>query len=198
MTVIFVDTETTGLDPERHEVWEIALIEEDGTEHEWRMKPLPMHLPKADPAALRINRFYQRALEGGDRYWSPDSPSFIAAEVALLTAGAHLVGAVPSFDAAFLERFLRARGFAPAWHYHLIDVETLAVGYIAHQYEKATGGRQTADRVRAVLGPPWSSYSLGNLLRVPPPEPQHTAIADARWARAMYLAVMGKQEKEET
>jgi oligoribonuclease (3'-5' exoribonuclease) len=29
--VIFVDTETTGLDPERHELWDIALIEADGT-----------------------------------------------------------------------------------------------------------------------------------------------------------------------
>ena len=45
-----------------------------------------------------------------------------------ITRGAHLVGAVPTFDAEVLGARMRANGICPSWHYHLIDVEALAVG----------------------------------------------------------------------
>ena len=34
--VCFVDTETTGLDPDRHPIWEVALITPNGDEHVWQ------------------------------------------------------------------------------------------------------------------------------------------------------------------
>ncbi len=39
----FVDTECTGLDPDRHEIWEVGLIVDD-EEHSWF---LPVDLAKA-------------------------------------------------------------------------------------------------------------------------------------------------------
>lgn len=67
--IVIVDTETTGLLPEIHEVWEIGLIDREelpssgdydppkweDTEHLWRIYP---DLSKADPAALTKNQFY--------------------------------------------------------------------------------------------------------------------------------------------
>jgi DNA polymerase III epsilon subunit-like protein len=147
----FVDLETTGLDPSRHEAWEIGLIvREDAsttdTEYLWRIKP---DLTKADPTGLRIGRFYERTAglhpalsrKPGDK-WA--DPAKTAEELARLLDGAHMVGAVPSFDAAFLERFLRRYGQAPTWHYHLVDVEALAAGYLAGSVANQTGPRSMA------------------------------------------------------
>lgn len=188
MTVCYVDVETTGLDPERHEVWDIALIEEDGTEHEFHV--LPEHPRSADEAALRITRFYQRVAAAGvyeetikegypprsrttkrASFWTRRSRRSIASEIAALTAGKHLVGAVPSFDARFLAGFLMREDHVPAWHYHLVDVETLIAG-------------------RLGLKPPLKSEDLSRAIGVDPAQfERHTALGDARWVRAQYEAV---------
>jgi hypothetical protein len=181
-----VDTETTGLDPERHELWDIALIEADGTEHEWHIAPV--HPELADPTSLRLTDFYQRTasddwrwsfsnvgttlLASSDRAAQMRQNRYgIASEIALLTAGKHLVGAVPSFDAAFLGRFLVANGQREAWHYHLVDIEALAAG-------------------RLGIAPPWDSDDLARRLGCPRLDGKHTAIGDARWAKAMYEAAL--------
>ena len=193
--VIFVDTETTGLDPDRHEVWDIALIEDDGTEHEWHIRPA--HPDRADPGALRITNFYSRTAAKEWRWLEqigPDKPRdaySAASEIALLTANKHLVGAVPWFDAAFLSKFLLTRGQREAWHYHMIDVETLAVGWLA-----GGAGRlwspEKAEPPRETYQPPWNSNGLSLTLGVKTPdEDRHTAIGDARWAKAIYEKVMG-------
>lgn len=164
MGLIFCDCETTGLEPDRHDVWEIALIDEEDTELVWTVFP---DLSVADPNALRICRFYERT---GGIEWADHAE--VAWEVARITAGHHLVGAVPSFDAAFLGRFLRQWGHSPAWHYHLVDVEALIAGFL--QWE-----------------PPWNSNELSAQIGVDPEEyDRHTALGDARWAKAIYEAVM--------
>jgi DNA polymerase III epsilon subunit-like protein len=176
VTVIFVDTETTGLDPTQHEVWEIALIEEDGTEYEWRIRP--QRLDRAEPGALRVNRLYERemaarAVNPTKSFWTVESGNldgYVAGKVAALTANKHLVGVVPDFDARFLEVFLRQRGLAPAWHYQTIDAEVLAAG-------------------RLGLSPPYRGEDIDRALGLdpPPPEDKHTALGDARWAMRMYV-----------
>lgn len=182
--VVFVDTETTGLDPDRHEIWELAIITADGSEWEWQ---LPVDLARADPTGLRIGRFYERraavvprptSLAGiarwrtGGSAWVSDGVTDMAQQVAVLLDGRHLVGAVPSFDAAFLGRWLRAHGQAAAWHYHLVDVEALAAGKLG-------------------VAPPWKSDDLtaGLGLEIDH-EGRHTALGDARWAKAIYQAVL--------
>lgn len=185
MSVVFVDCETTGLDPERHEIWELAIIA-DGNEHSWFLSP---NLTKADPMGLRVGRYYERApnLPEADPMadyvsrspgWS--EPRGVAHNVAHLLDGRHLVGAVPSFDAAFLAPWLRSHGQAATWHYHLIDVEALAVGYLYGQKSPMTG----------IL--PWNSDSVSRGVGVNPDDfDRHTALGDARWAKAIYEAVTG-------
>ena len=36
-------------------------------------------------------------------------------------------------DTEVLANRMRAHGICPSWHYHLIDVEALAIGYLPHQ-----------------------------------------------------------------
>jgi len=190
VTLIFVDTETTGVDPRRHNIWEVALIEEDGAEVSWVINPNLIDLENADPMALFITHFYERMplwpkrsevhLHAGlgaevpvERLGKPDyySPDEVATEVAKRTAGKHLVGAVPSFDATFLTKLLLEHGMTPAWHYHLVDVEAMAAG-------------------RLHLRPPWDSMELARRLGVPQLDGKHTALGDARWAKAMYEAAL--------
>jgi hypothetical protein len=185
----FVDTETDGLHPGR-QAWEIAIIrrEPDGKQIEWQAF-VEINLSTADPMGLKIGRFYDRhplgrRIAGDDNLPQPwreglISNSYAAMEVANLTHGAHIVGAVPSFDTEVLNRLLRSDGLIPAWHYHLIDIEVLALGYIA-----AHGLR---------MDPPYRSDDLTAAMRVEPaaPEERHTALGDARWAMRMYDAAIG-------
>jgi DNA polymerase III epsilon subunit-like protein len=168
----FVDTETTGLDPDRHETWEVGLVlrEENGAEFE-RVWQLPADLGRADPMALKIGRFHERRSD----YDFLTEPAVFAAQFAGLTLGAHLVGAVISFDEERLRRLLRANGECPMWHYHLVDVEAMAAGFRA-------------------MPPPWDSGELSRVVGVDPDQfDRHTALGDARWAKAVYDAVMGRR-----
>lgn len=193
--ICFIDTETTSLRPDRR-VWDVALIvREDGrpdAEHQWYVEAQDLDLGNADPFALRIGHFYERHPSAGtaDMFASGDEPeSYVLRQVELLTRGAHLVGAVPNFDAEVLGTRMRAHGILPSWHYHLIDAETLAVGLLAAMGQQ--GKRINTD---GTLAPPWSSEDLSFACGVEPPSgvDRHTAIGDARWARDMYDAVMGK------
>lgn len=107
--VCFVDTETTGLDPDRHQIWEVALILPDGAGYVWQ---LPVDLARADPIALNIGRFHERrvpemptwephkserilAVLGGQTNYvvPPELMAEWAAVFVLLTRGLHIVGA---------------------------------------------------------------------------------------------------------
>lgn len=175
--VCFVDTETSGLDPERHEIYEVGLIEADGTEHHWW---LPIDLGKADAYALKVGRFYERYPKPSYGA-TPETVDGIthrddfAYEFAALTAGKHLAGAVVSFDEERLRKLLRANGACPDWSHRTICVETLAGGHLK-------------------LAAPVGLAKTAALLDIKVEESDlHTAMGDARLARDVYFAVMGKE-----
>lgn len=183
----FIDTETTSLRPDR-KAWEVGLVlrepGRDDAEHRWLIRAADLDLGNADPAALRVGRFYDRHPE----YGGPDDPVWAEAvalrEIERLTRGAHLVGAVVSFDADVLGTRMRASGICPSWHYHLIDVEPLVVGYLS-AYERR--GRL----LTAKIGLPWKSDDLSKGLGVRvSDDDRHTALGDARWAMRLWDAVM--------
>ena len=165
--VCFVDTETLGLDPDINPIWEVGLITPDGGEHVWQLKVTPRDLNLAHPIALEIGKF-------NDRY-DPDSacdPTEFCAIFRSLTKGLHLAGAVVSFDEERLRRMFWKHGLGPGWHYHLVDVENLAAGKLgaAPPYK--------SDDLSARIGVDRSLFA------------EHTALGDARWAKAMYEAVV--------
>jgi DNA polymerase III epsilon subunit-like protein len=178
--LVFLDCETTGLNPDQHVPWEIAyIVRESGwpdREVIHHLKPCGAEMALADPKGLEICGFHERTADPRFSWgeWRP-------VRRALLDdlAGAHLVGNVISFDAEMIARNVLFEPWPRPWHYHLIDVEALAIGALT-----ARG---------ASVSLPWNSDEISAQLGVIPPQgdDRHTALADARWARDVYDAVMG-------
>lgn len=217
MSVAFVDTETLGLDPDRNPIWEIAVIV-DGVEHCWTqvipLAPLvgvpdyPVWTPEGankgfgiriiedgarEPVPMFGHYISRWVLENTgiqERYDHQTAlwPSESIEKFATLVDGRHIVGAVPSFDEERLRRQYRDRGHALEtqfpWHYHLIDVEALMVGYLLGRAE---------NEGYIELDLPWRSDSLSLLVGIDPPRgsDRHSALGDARWAKAIYEKIMG-------
>lgn len=186
--VVFLDTETTGLDPVLDDIWEFAAVrrEPDGSQrylhlfiehdeercqqlpesfrqdHINRWPGLPGETSRKD-AAFLIDTFLR-----GD----PTSPK------------AHVVGAVPNFDTERISRLMRAYSpnvqvWREPFHYHLIDVENLAVGFLRGRFPDLP------------LDPPWESDHLSELLGISiVAEERHTAMGDVRWAMRIYDRIM--------
>ncbi len=124
---VFVDTEATGLDHQRHELTEVAWIVryEDGREVERQF--FPQHTTDgADDEALELTQHAARIAPQDKTPAKEWLTTFLSD-----AEGAVLVGAVPDFDARHLERMCRKLGLKPTWDHHLLDVETLALPLIA-------------------------------------------------------------------
>ena len=201
--ICFIDTETTSLRHDRR-AWEIGLIIREPTrEHEerWFIDIDDLDLGNADIMSLNVGRFHHRHphMNGGESR-EVDREKAILLRIEELTRGAHLVGAVVSFDADVLGQRMRAHGICPSWHYHLIDVEALAVGYLsatAAVCERRDAGEmpgpERGAELRQLTAAPWKSDDLSAALGVTVSDKdRHTALGDARWARAIYDAVIAR------
>lgn len=206
--ICFVDTETTGLRPEVHSLWEIGLIVRDDQndkdndrEFLWQIYP---RIDLADPNALRVSKFYDRfecfstegyveakCMEGPNP--GPTANALVALQVASLLDGAIVVGAIPWFDAGtngFLELWLRGQRQNLTCHYHLVDVEALAYGVLWERFRQVSSEGKFPERCAMPSRLPLDSNELTELLlgsRWPEKE-RHTALGDARWARAIFDA----------
>lgn len=203
-TVAFIDTETTGLDPERHHIWEYAVIV-DGSEYSWQARwPCGPTHDNDGPDWSVVDPWMLANTGIRERFRPSDSlhPIAAAERFANLTEGRHLVGACPWFDSERVHRVLLGwhgwgghYGRSLPWHYHLIDVEALIVGYVTAnergwELDDPTGNVIRTDDVHQTL--PWNSRELSRLVHVDPDKYEaHTALGDARWAKACFEAVMG-------
>lgn len=198
----FVDTETTGLDPRHHDVWEIAVIRrEQGVtvERQWQVRP---DLAEADTEALNINRYAERFAvpSGWDAIEVLDGPplrltiSEMLFDLQDFLAGCVMVGSNPAFDDTFLKKLLWAHGRKVTWHYRTVDIATLAAGALygrASEWTRKDCDAAWYGKVANAIGWPWKSYDVSRHVEVDPPakDVAHTALGDARWARDVWDAV---------
>jgi hypothetical protein len=171
--LVFLDTETTGLGLD-DDIWEFAAIRREPDGSESTMQTFIDH--DETLAADLPEPFHGDYLQRFDRVWSLSQSLFADVLDELFRDRPHVIGAVPSFDTERLARLLTRYGYRPSWHYHLIDVETLAVGYLAGKGEP-------------LPELPWDSNELSRRVGVEPPEDRHTALGDATWTRDIYDAI---------
>ncbi len=161
--IAFVDLETTGLDPSRHDIVEIGVVRVDARTlevlDEYETLVAPERLGDAELEALALNGFSTAAWE----HAIPLRDALLA--TAPLLDGALIAGHNVGFDWAFLDAAFRRAGLAlPNVDYHRLDTASLAWPLVA-------------------LGelPSMSLDPLAKLLGVQRPHP-HRALADARCA----------------
>src|SRR3989338_6738348 len=136
----FVDLETTGLDPFRHEIIEIGLVlaeQREGisgkrdlaflSEHEIRLKP--EHIETADPKSLEVSKYHQRD-------WSKAvTQKEGLEEISRLLGGAIFVAQNVAFDWAFLQKTCNEYGviLEGKVHYHKLDLASMVFGKFYHE-----------------------------------------------------------------
>lgn len=166
--LVFVDTETTGLDVfSGQELLSIAVITEyaDGRIERWESLIRPENLEVASEKALKINGYT-------DALWG-NAPSFDEVAPEILSrleygGGKIVVGHNVQFDMTFIRESLRRSGYEYRLAYPMIDTITLA-----HEHLQPVGLRSMQlDQIRKMMG--WSL------------EGAHTAMTDAETARRLY------------
>jgi DNA polymerase-3 subunit epsilon len=165
----FVDVETTGLDPDVHEIIQVAILVESQTTNQvvmgFETKVKPQNLEVADPKALELNG-YQNHPEWWDS--APVMNEELAAVIASYLKNAIMVGQNVGFDKGFLQKALKKYDMWDWIGHHTVDTASMAIEH---------------------LGPLGvSSVSLKNTCKVLgiPNENEHDAMADVRRCRAVY------------
>lgn len=194
--IVSVDVETTGLEPEYHEVWEIGIVPVDSGREHMHYQFQPTDLEHANPAALQIGQFYERFVWLGDPRFArdmlvdgvirdEDAGTEVPSEHKAVTGaaeacwriakeleGATIMGLNPHFDAAHLEVLLHKYGHAPTWKHRFLDLGSYAAG--AWGAKNVLSGHSVAERMEA--------HGIVN-------DAIHNAYADARWNVDAYQAI---------
>lgn len=183
--LVFLDTETTGLSLD-DDIWEFAAVRrEDGEERELHLFIEHNHAKCGRlPDAFRTDHDARFPSACSGRVTTRaqacrEITEFIGIDKA------HIVGAVPNFDTERLLLMFKVEWpnwpDRPFWHHHLIDVENLAVGYLAGRAEHEG---------YTPIALPWDSNELSRQVGVEPEQfERHTAMGDVRWAMAIYDAI---------
>lgn len=170
MTLCYIDTETTGLDPRIHQPYEVCFWREDEAQPTTYL--LPHTLEHADPKALEIGRYFER---GMPHALATAGRALVVRDLAEKLRGVTLVGSNPGFDAAMLTRFIGV----PVWHHHMIDVAQAGTWLFGWDHTKGLGA--LAEFLRG----------LGHKI----PEPDHTATGDVRATRAIHEALIHQRDE---
>jgi len=127
----YVDVETTGLDPDIHEVIQVAIMVEDQNtgkvlrQMEQRIKP--QNIESASPKALEINGYAENT-----HLWdnAPIMNQELATQIAHMLKDCILVGQNVGFDKGFLQKLLKKYKMWDWVGHHTIDTASLALEHL--------------------------------------------------------------------
>jgi DNA polymerase-3 subunit epsilon len=101
MKLVFLDTETTGLNHQQHEIIEIAIVViEDGVRTlQMEAKIFPKHIQTASNKALEINGYCEEEWAHSAIHWDKN----LSLEIRDILKDSMIVGHNPMFDMRFIE-----------------------------------------------------------------------------------------------
>lgn len=157
--VIVVDTETTGLNPLRHDACEVGWVPLVGGRLSGWFVP-PHSTKRADATALEINRYVER-ITG-----SPlDLDYAQTGELHTALTGNTLAGSNPAFDALFLNKLFADAGLPPSpWHHRLLDLSAYAAGVLGLPVSELEGLDKVARRLNLPVDDTAAHTAYGDAL----------------------------------
>lgn len=164
--MVFVDTETTGLDPVVNEILEFAAVKGNET---LCMKIKPRRIHTAHPKALEVNGY-------NEAEWGKDAVdiSVAAPKIAAFLRDSVFTAHNAKFDVDFINAFLKEAGINERIDYHVVDTAGLSYFLLV---------RKGAESV--------SLAPVCSLIGIPPEPSMHRALAGAMTCKAVYEK-MGK------
>lgn len=164
-----LDTETSGLSPDTHEIVEIAIVDDTGTLYHSLVKP--QFPDRMSPEAARVSGY-------NEKDWC-DAPFFeeIADELNRVLKGKLIVGQNVKFDLDFLQSEMRR---ANKYKRGCIDRRSIDTITLAIEHLQPLGLRRAnLDEVCFFLG-------LTPLLKRSDPNGRHSALNDAIATHAVF------------
>ncbi len=136
--LVFVDIETTGLNPDINEIISIGIVvvNQDWKDEkipsfevieELELKIKPLHIENADPIALKVNKYNTLDWEGA--YDLKEAMRVFS----IKTKDAIMVAHNISFDYMFIEKAFRQTGYVNEMHYHKLDTISIAFAKLANK-----------------------------------------------------------------
>ncbi len=171
--LVFIDLETTGTSPWKHEIIEIAYLivnqKDLAIEEEYTAKTKPLHIETADKEAIDLVGYNEEEWKDALPLEEPLSK--------LAQSGKHgiAVGQVIHFDLMFLQKAYEDMNEPYPFIYHYLDTVGLA-------YMKLRDN-------------PPESFSLGSLMRrfdIPPRTRAHRAMDDIRATYELFKRIVEK------
>ena len=172
--LVFIDVETTGLSPIRHEIIEVACLVADG--HSFQLvgsfdaKIKPEHIETAEPGALKVNGYSKSAWE--DALTQNDA----LMKVANIAPSGVLVGWNIAFDWSFLDEAFDKRGIIHKFDHHKIDAPSVVYAKLFRK------GRFSSLGLRKVA--PFFGIKLDEI---------HTAKEDVRATYEIFKKLMEEE-----
>jgi DNA polymerase-3 subunit epsilon len=170
--LLFLDLETTGLNPGTHEITEIGAVLVSQPDFEviktYEAKVLPTHLETASPEGLQIGHFNAAT-------WEKEGRPLRQAleELSEIGHGAVLAGFNVTFDWAFLQIAFNQESLDDPFYYHRIDVMSSAFTMLYGRAEMSKFSLNECCRFFTVVN-----------------RKAHTALADAEATYEVFKGLM--------